>query len=110
MAETLKRLGASTVVADTNTELGGPETGYTWVVSTIVAVNRGATDQVFRIAHVDGDLADVANEDYIAYDYPIEANGVVPFSLGVCVDAGHTILVRSDSANVHFMMWGSEIL
>jgi len=109
MAETLKRLGAITVTADTDTELGGPDSGKTWVVSTILAVNRATTDQTIRIAHIDGDLGDVADEDYIAYDYPIEGNGVVPFSLGVCVEAGHTVLVRSNSADVHFVMWGSEI-
>ena len=109
MAETLKRLGATAVVADTNTELGGPGTGKTWVVATFLAVNRGATDRTFRLAHIDGDLADIADEDYIAYDYPIEANGVVPFSLGACVEAGHTILCRANHADVHFIMWGSEI-
>ena len=109
MAETLKRLGATVVVADTDTELGGPGASTTWVLSHILVVNQGDTDRTFRVAHVDGDLADVATEDYVAYDYPIEARGFVPITVGMCIDAGHTLLVRSSSANVNFIAWGSEL-
>jgi len=109
MAEVLQRLGATEVVADTNTSLGSPDVRTTWVVSTIVAVNMGSTARSIRIAHIDGAIGDIANEDYICYDYPIEPNGVVPFSLGICVSAEETILVRASHAEVHFIAWGSVI-
>jgi hypothetical protein len=109
LAETLKRLGATTVVADTNTSLYQVPTGKSAVVSSIVVCNRGSTDRTFRVAHVDAAIASVASEDYVAYDGSIEANGTVSLSLGIAMESGHSLLVRANHADVNFIAWGSEI-
>ena len=110
MAETLKRLGATEVVANTDTELYGPGATTTGVVSTIAVCNKGATNRTFRLAHVDGAaIAGVAAEDYFAYDHTILANSSQFFQLGVTFSGNDTILVRASHADVVFIAWGSEI-
>lgn len=109
MAETLKRLGATTVVATTNTSLYQVPSGKSAVVSSLVVCNRGSTDRTFRVAHVDGAIGSVANEDYIAYDAPIEANGTITLSLGITMQAGDSLLVYASHADVNFIAWGSEV-
>lgn len=109
MAEALKRLGATVVVADTDTGLYTVPAGKSAVVSTIVACNTGSTDRTVRIAHVDGAIGDVATEDYVLYDHGIEGNGSITLSLGVAMTAADTILVRANHAEVVFTAWGSEI-
>lgn len=109
MSEVLKRLGATTVTANTDTLLYAVPASKSAVVSTILVCNRGATSQTYRVAHVDGAIVNVANEDFIAYDQTIPANTSFGLSFGVTMAATHTILVRSDSTNVNFIAWGSEI-
>jgi len=110
MAEILKRLGATVVVANTDTELYGPGATITGVVSTISVCNCGSTNRTFRLAHVDGaDIAGVAPEDYFAYDQTILANYSEFFQLGITFSGNDTILVRASHADVVFLAWGSEI-
>jgi len=110
MAETLKRLGATVVVANTDTELYGPGASTTGVVSTIAVCNKGTTNRTFRLAHVDGAaIASVAAEDYFAYDQTILANSSQFFQLGITFSGNDTILVRASHADVSFIAWGSEI-
>jgi len=109
MAETVKRLGATTVVANTDTTLYTVPAGTSAVVSSVVACNRGAGAHTFRIAHVDGAIGVVANEDYIFYDKAVAANDSEPFTLGIAMEAGDTLLVRADHAEVNFIAWGAEI-
>jgi len=110
MAETLKRLGATVVVANTDTELYGPGSAVTGVVSTIAVCNRGGSSRTFRIAHVDGGaIGAVADEDYFAYDQVILANSSQFFQLGITFGGDDTILVRANHAEVNFIAWGSEV-
>lgn len=110
MAETLKRLGATVVAANTNTQLYGPDASTTGVASTISVCNRGGTDRTFRLAHVDnGAIGAIANEDYFAYDQIILANSSLFFQLGITFSGDDTILCRASHADVNFIAWGSEI-
>lgn len=107
MAEQLKRLGATQVVSDMDTQLYLGEAGKNVSISSILVVNRGDTARIFRIAHIDGALAAVALEDYLAYDFEIAPRTAIPFTIGVCMLGAETILVRADHADVHFIAWGS---
>jgi hypothetical protein len=100
------RLGAADLVATTDTSL------YTVPASTLSVVNvsicnRGAVSVAVRIAVVDGAIGVVANEDYIEFDTVIVANGVLERT-GIVMAATHSLLVRSDTANVSAVAWGFE--
>ncbi len=108
MAETLKRLGATVVVAATNTLLYQCPAGKT-AVANITACNTGATDRTIRIAHVDAaGIVGVATEDYLLYDTPVEANGSVNV-MGITMGPLDSILVRASHAEVTFIAHGSEL-
>ena len=109
MAETLKRLGATVVVAATNTLLYQCPAGKS-AVANITACNRGATDRTIRIGHVDGaGIVGIATEDYLLYDAPIEANGSVNV-MGITMGPLDSILVMASNAEVNFVAHGSELI
>ncbi len=108
MAETLKRLGATVVVATVNTLLYQCPTGKTAVVN-VTSCNRGATDRTIRIAHIDGaGIVGIATEDYLLYDAPIQANGSVNI-MGITMGPLDSIMVRANHADINFVAHGSEI-
>ena len=110
MAETLKRLGATVVVANTDTELYGPGATTTGVISSISVCNKGATNRTFRLAHVDGAaIAGVAAEDYFVYDQTILANASQFLQIGITFGVNDTILCRASHADVVFIAWGVEV-
>ncbi len=109
MAETLKRLGATTVLADTDTTLYTVPASTTSVVSSICICNRGNTNATFRIAHVDGAIGAVANEDYLYYDVTVSRTDTFIATIGVTMGDGHTLLVRASNTNVNFIAWGTEV-
>ncbi len=109
MTDTLLRLGAVTVSADTNTSLYTVPGSTSAVVSSLLVCNRGSAAATFRIAHVDGAIGVVANEDYIYYDVTIPGNDTFIATVGATMEAAHSLLVRSDSASVNFIAWGNEV-
>lgn len=111
MLEEPKRLGKTVVVAATNTALYTVPAGKYATVSKIAVCNRGASARTFRVAHVDGAIAVVADEDYIVHDMAIAANTTeyVPSGTGgIAMEAADTILVRANHADVNFQAWGVE--
>lgn len=100
------RLGAVDLSATTNTTVF---TGVTDKITTanITVCNRNASPVTFRLAHIDGAIGALANEDYIEYDQPISANDSYE-KTGVVVAAGHTIMAYSDTANVSVVAAGWE--
>ena len=74
-------------------------------VSTIVVCNHGATATTFRLAHAPGGLADAAGQ-YFVRDAPIQANQMVPFTIGVCLAAGDVLRAYAGNANLSVVAWG----
>jgi hypothetical protein len=110
MADVYKRLGAVVAAATTNTELYVvPGAGVSAVLSSINVCNRNNTTINFRIAHIDGGIGSLANEDYIYYNVPAEAYDTIEITRGITMATGDTLMVYSDTANVNFMVWGSEV-
>lgn len=97
------------MVANTDTNLYTCPAETSAVVSSIVACNAKNAALTFRVAHVDGAIAVVAAEDYIAYDKTIAANSYEGITLGICMEAGDSLLVRASGTEVTFIAWGSEI-
>jgi hypothetical protein len=107
MATSAKRLGATTVSADTDTSLYAASS-VTATVSLVQICNRGSSAATFRVAVVDGAIGSVANEDYLYYDCNIPANDSIALRLGIVLEDTHSILVRSDSTDVNFLAFGIE--
>jgi len=100
------RLGASDLTAAVNTTI------YTVSASTIATVNinvcnRNATSVTVRLAHLDGAIGTLADEDYIEYDVTIPANGVLERT-GIVMAATHSIMAYSPNSNVSVSIWGWE--
>jgi hypothetical protein len=109
MARTYGRLGATVVVAATDTTLYTVPASTEAIVSEITICNIGASQHTFRLAHVDGAIADVANEDYKYYDATINANSSLILNIGLSMAATETLLVRASHADVVFSCSGIEI-
>ncbi len=114
MTDTYKRLGAveidgSSNAVDTNINLytvpGSTET----IVSSINICNRSnnSADDI-QIAHVDGAIGVVADEDWIVFNIDIPAENHENIILGITMEATHSLLVRSGIVDVNFIAWGIE--
>ena len=114
MSQAYKRFGASNPTLDTNASLYQvPSHGSAIIDDTGVTVcNIGSADALFRIAHVDGAISSVANEDYAVYDYRVPANSSFEncYLIGRKMSAGDSILVRASTSNVSFSVAGLEII
>ena len=101
------RLGAVDPSATTLTAV------YTVPASTVSTVsvnlcNRGAAAITVRLAHLDGAIGTIANEDYIEYDVTIPANGGTLVRTGIVMAATHVIAVYTDLATLSAQVWGWE--
>ena len=106
MTSTIKRLGATTVVADTNTDLYTVPASTSTVVSTIQVCNIGTSERTFRIAIRDGAIS---NEDYLFYDVTIGANDSFAATAGYTMATTNVITVRANHADVVFSAFGTEV-
>lgn len=113
MTDTYERLGAEEIdgvtnAVATNISLYTVPASTETIVSAINVCNRSAVTGTIRIAHVDGAIGAVADEDYIIYDETIEPSGHLSIQLGISMAATHTLLVRSDVVDINFIAWGVE--
>ena len=106
MAETLERY-KSKPVATTLTALALIATNHT-ATMIVHACNQAAAVDTIRIAHIDGGVGDIAAEDYIVYDFPLEASGVLDIA-GIAAKAGDTIAVYSTNGTTSFQAWSIDI-
>ena len=109
MAKTYKRLGAAAVTANTDTTLYTVPGSTSTIVSEITICNIGSTERTFRLAHVDGAIGNIANEDYKFYDTIIAGNASVLLNPGYAMAATHTLLVRASHAEIVFSCSGVEV-
>lgn len=108
MATAYKVLGQSAPSATTDTTLYTVPASTQAVISTISVANRSTAPATFRIA-VRPDGAAIANQHYVAFDAPLNANDIVTLTLGITLGDTDVVTVRSSSANVSFCAFGSEI-
>lgn len=98
------KLGAATLVANTDTELCTVAAGKVATVSVSVCNRSGGTAKL-RIAVGTGGAP--AAGDYIEYDTPVPSPGVLERS-GIVVGAGEKVFIRSDAAGVDVRVHGFE--
>lgn len=108
MATTYKVLGQSAPSATTETTLYTVPGATSAVVSTIVCANRGGSSTFFRISVAVGGGA-TANQDYLYYDLPIQANDTFALTFGVTLATTDKIKVYAGNGNLSFSAFGSEI-
>ena len=77
------------------------------VISTLVVCNRDSTATTFRLSHAPGGAVDAPGH-YFAYDVPIAANTMVPFTIGICLAATDVLRASTPSAEVTVVAWGEE--
>lgn len=107
MATTYKVLGQSNPAATTDTTLYTVPALTETVVSTITVANLGLSG-TFRIAVRPAGAA-IANQHYVAYDVPLNANDTITFTLGLTLDTTDVITVRASNTSFAFQAFGSEI-
>lgn len=100
------RLGASDLAATTNTSTYSVPASRKATVA-VAFCNRNATAVTVRLAHVDGAIGVVANEDYLEFDSTIPANGVLERT-GITMTATHTLLTRASGTGVSVVVSGIE--
>ena len=109
MATTYKILGQSKPSDTSNATLYTVPASTESIVSTITVTNVTGVEQVFRVFVVaSGDSAAIGNA--IAYDAPIAINSFTAFTLGITLEAGDAIVVKSGAGDaVTFQAFGSEL-
>ncbi len=108
MPTTYKVLAQSAPSATTNTSLYTVPSATSAVISTITISNRAASQDTYRIAIRPGG-ATLANQHYVAYDVPIQANDTTALTLGITLAATDVITIYAGTANLSFSVFGSEI-
>lgn len=101
-----KVLGQQAPAATTATTLYTCPASTETVVSAIYVCNR-STASTFRL-WVDVNGAGDSNEDYIAYETPIEANEVIVLGSGITIDASDLIRCYSGNGSITFSVFGQE--
>lgn len=100
------RLGAAALAATTDTGVYTVPAARQATV-TVSFCNRSATATTIRLAHIDGAIGTLANEDYLEFDTPLAGNGVVERS-GIPMRAAHTLMARAGAATVSVVVQGIE--
>jgi hypothetical protein len=107
MATAYKVLGQSNPAAATDTTLYTVPAVTEAVVSTISVSNLG-TSGTFRIA-IRPAGATIANQHYIAYDVPLNANDAITYTLGITLATTDVITVRASNTSFAFSAFGSQL-
>jgi hypothetical protein len=109
MPETYKILGQIAATANTTHNVYTVPAATQAVISSIVIVNRNASENcTYRVAAQPAGAA-LSNAHYIAFDAPIAALDTVALSLGVTLGNTDIISVRTANSNLSFSVFGTEI-
>lgn len=110
MVNTYKVAGQAAPIADTDTELYKVPANMEFLASTLVICNRSLNGDasIFRIAIVpDGQV--LGNKHYIAYDQFIDPRKSKDRVIGITLSANDSVYVRSNTANLSFTLFGTEL-
>jgi hypothetical protein len=108
MATTYKVLGQSNPVANTLTDVYTVPSVTQAVISTITVANQLGTNASYSIAVAPNGESDNAKH-YIIRGGVVPAADALSFTLGITLDAADVIRANTNSANVSFNIFGSEI-
>ena len=111
MAQSYKRLGAINPSANTQTNVYVVPASTEAVVSTITVCNQSASNASYSlIVMPSGSYSSPANDvDYIVRGATVPAADTIILTIGLTVDADSVIAANTNSPNVSFSAFGSEI-
>ncbi len=104
----IKVLAQSAPAATTATDVYTVGSGIETVISTIVIANRDSSAGSFRLSVRPNGSAQ-ADQHYIAYDVPIDANDSTTLTLGITMDAADVLTFYASSADMSINVFGTEI-
>ncbi len=109
MPSTYLTAGQSAPSANTDTTLYTVPASKSFVGSSIVICNRNTSSHAkFRVAVVPSGET-LGNEHYLFYDMFVEARDSIIKLLGLSLATGDRVVVRADSADLSFSLFGSEL-
>lgn len=110
MPNSYKIAGQAAPAADTDTTLYTVPASKQFVGSSILICNRNTTgvNSKFRIAVVPNGQV-LADQHYLHFDQFAPARETVTKTIGMSLATGDAVVVRSDSADLSFTLFGSEI-
>lgn len=82
--------------------------GKSWIVSSLVVCNQGATAATYRLA-ITSSASAATGAEYLVYGASIPANDTVTLTLGITMEAGKYILASASSASVSVSAFGTEV-
>jgi hypothetical protein len=100
-------IDGSTNAIDTNITLVDTTTSHYEEVD-ISIVNTNNFNCTFTIAHVDGAIGALADDDYLCQNETILANETKPIPLP-CLEVGHSLMVRANKTGINFIVKGRTI-
>lgn len=104
----VNKISQAAPVADTDTTLYTVPALTQFISSTLALVNRNVTDiSSIRIAVVPNGEA-LSNKHYIEYDMLVDARGSRRYTIGMTLSAGDKVVVRSDTGDMSFTLFGVE--
>ncbi len=103
-----KIAGQAAPVADTNTDLYTVPGSTQFISSTLAFVNRDTEEAAsIRIAVVPNGET-LSNEHYLEYGALLDARESRRITIGMTLSAGDKVIVRSDTADTSFTLFGVE--
>ena len=108
MATTYKILGQAAPTANSLTDVYTVPSATQAVISTITVCNQTASNASYSISVAANGAAD-ANTQYIIRGGVVPAADSIGITLGITVDAADVIRANTNSANISFNIFGSEI-
>ena len=111
MAQTYKRLGAINPSANTQTNVYVVPTSTEAVVSTITVCNQSASNASFSIAMMNSSEFNAAAPaaTYLIRGAVVPAADTLVLTMGLTANAGAVFAANTNSANISFAAFGSEI-
>mgnify|MGYP007090089655 CR=1 FL=1 len=104
-----KVLGQSCPAANTDTNIYTVPAATNAIVSTLAVCNLNTSvPATYRVAVRPGGAA-LANQHYISYEFNAPAADGPRETIGMTLNAGDVVTVRSSSGTVSFNLFGSEI-
>lgn len=101
--------GQAAPAADTNTTLYTVPASKSFVGSSIIVCNRSSSNHAkFRVAVVPSGET-LGNEHYLFYDMFVEARDSISKLLGLSLATGDQVVIRADTADLSFSLFGSEL-
>ena len=110
MANNYKTVGQAAPSANTDTNLYVVPANNRFVSSTLSICNRNVSgvNSKFRVAVVPNGES-LSNKHYVIYEQFINSRDTIYKSIGMTLAEGDTVIVRSDSADLSFSLFGNEI-